>query len=118
MENRIQVNGKWYVLESEIKKTFEFDPIYTREILIETNSFVMEFSVHEIDSVFKYPTISFFNKINGVQDYWENEDWILGILKRAEKSLNEMKDLSNEAKEALILIIDLAYEKGYLENYM
>lgn len=31
MENRIQVKGKWYVLESEIKKeTFKFDPIYTR----------------------------------------------------------------------------------------
>lgn len=119
MENRIQVKGKWYVLESEIKKeTFKFDPIYTRQILIETDNFSMEFSVHEIDSIFKYPIISFHNKIADIKDYWDNENWILGIYKKNKESFYEIKDLSDEVKEALILIVDLAYEKGYLENYI
>lgn len=115
MENRIQVNGKWYVLESKIKKeTFKFDPIHTRQILIETDIFAMEFSVHEEDSVFGLPMISFHNKKTGFQDLWDNENWILGIYNKNEESFDEIKDLSNETKEALILIVDLAYKKGYL----
>lgn len=115
MENRIQVNGKWYVLESKIKKeTFKFDPIHTRQILIETNNFVIEFSVQEVGSVLKYPMISFHNKKTGFQYLWENENWILGIYNKNKESFDEIKDLSNETKEALILIVDLAYKKGYL----
>jgi hypothetical protein len=138
MENRIQINGVWYVREDSqpTEETFEdiqpieetFEDIQVAQALecgYETGDYCWTASrMYKDDGETFYPgiDIKFTDKTSGnretwVEDYWDNETWILGVYCNDPESMVEAKEAMNEKgiKDFRNFIHKLI-QMGWLEN--
>ena len=131
MENRIQINGVWYVREDSqsAEETFEdIQVIQTLECLYETDDYCWEASrMYKDDGKTFYPgiNIKFTDKTyktpgdreDWIEDYWDNDTWILGVYHNEPSSMPEAKQAMNEKgiKDFRNFIHKLI-QMGWLEN--
>ena len=131
MENRIQINGVWYVREDSqpAEETFEdIQVIQTLECLYETDDYCWEASrMYKDDGKTFYPgiDIKFTDKTyktpgdreDWIEDYWDNDTWILGVYHNEPSSMPEAKQAMNEKgiKDFRNFIHKLI-QMGWLEN--
>jgi hypothetical protein len=85
-EDRIQINGTWYVKEEEQPQTEPQDLIYTQQCLLELDDCMFEasrmYSDYNNEIFFKDTVdIKYTNKITKESDYWDNVTWIKGLFK-------------------------------------
>ena len=131
MENRIEINGVWYVREDAITDSLdhleaeEMDLTFSEECCYETDkySFVASRIRRDGSSEF-YPdiTITFTDKRSGnrdtwKEDYWDNNNWFKGILEgKAESiaSLDEETELCSQGKRQLKGFLNRLVEEGWL----
>ena len=125
MENRIQINGDWYVKEEELDKVeptlSQLDPGTRYDGLVfESNLYAFDCTrIYDEDGhLYKVGNVSikFTNKskYSGLgneetQEYWDNEDWMNGILANDQDAITEaMESLCPqgfaELKEVLITL--------------
>ena len=119
MENRIEVNGEWYVKESSISAKenttalIEVDDIIKGKIsLWENDSFCFE-GFHNIDTGI-LESIEFTDKRNQSHpfteiEYWDNELWFKRVIDLDEGVFEEFDEGDTELIEAIKAFINLAY---------
>lgn len=111
MENKIQINGVWYVREDSIAPTtntkeqvFNPDNVTNFEACVyETDDYCWEASrIRKDDGTFyKDVHIEFKDKTvdnwrSKESEYWDGNSWLLGVLQSNPESLEEARDCMNE----------------------
>ena len=131
MENRIQINGVWYVREDSqpAEETFEdIQVIQSLECVYETSDYCWAASrMYKDDGKTFYPgiDIKFTDKTyktsgdreDWIEDYWDNDTWILGVYRNEPSSMLDAKEAMNEKgiKDFRNFIHKLI-QMGWLEN--
>jgi len=131
MENRIEINGVWYVREDATPETIyhleaeEMNLIFSEECSYETDKYCFVASRMRRDGGDEfYPDIDieFTDKRSGDRDtwkeeYWDNNNWFKGILEgKAEStvSLDEETDICPQGKRQLKGFLNRLVEEGWL----
>ncbi len=82
MENRIQINGKWYVLEDSIKQK-NMDLIDARSCIYETDDYCFQ-----ADVIYKDDLKTLYNDVGITvkykneekeEEYWDGQGWLWSI---------------------------------------
>ena len=119
--NRILINGIWYVPENsqdvvviepdrEECYTVENSDFYFKAIRIfdqEENSFFDNIDIHFID---KRP-----NKPKQ-QDTWDNNDWMIRILKNDNASMEDLPDIGRSGLATLKAFLQFLVDKDWLKT--
>lgn len=123
MENKIQINGEWYIKESSIAAKenttalIEEDDIIKGKLsLWENDSFCFE-GFHNIDTGV-LESIEFTDKRNQTYpftevDYWDNEAWFQRVIDLEESVFEEFDEGDTELIEAIKAFINIV-DKLYL----
>lgn len=131
MENRIEINGVWYVREDAINDALdhleedEVELIFSKECLYETDNYCFVASkIRKDDSEESYQdtSITVKEKINGDQDswkeeYWDNDSWFKGILEgnpESIQSLNNDTTLCEQGKREFKSFLHTLKKEGWL----
>lgn len=118
--NRIQINGIWYVPENsqdvvvidpdrEECYTVENSDFYFKAIRLfdqEQNSFFDDIDIHFID---KRP-----NKPKD-QEIWDSNDWMIGVLKGDDASMEELPDIGRSGLATLKAFLQFLVDKDWLK---
>ena len=106
MENRIEINGVWYIREDAINDSLdilyeeEMDLTWTEECIYENNDYCFVASrIKKDDSEEFYDTIDikftdkrYHGKTEFVDDHWDNISWFRGILENNPESLEHLRE--------------------------
>jgi len=131
MENRIEINGVWYVREDAITDPLdhleaeEMELTFSEECCYETDKYCFVASRMRKDGGDEfYPdiTIEFTDKRSGNRDtwkeeYWDNNNWFRGILygnSDSIESLDEETNLCPQGKRQLKGFLNRLVEEGWL----
>ena len=132
MENRIEINGVWYIREDAITdpldhlESEEMDLTFSEECCYESDkySFVASRIRGDGSSGEFYPDIAieFTDKRSGDRDtwkeeYWDNNNWFKGILygnSDSIESLDEETDLCPQGKRQFKRFLNRLVEEGWL----
>jgi hypothetical protein len=119
--DRIQINGIWYVPENsqdvvviepdrEECYTIENSDFYLKAIRFfdqENNSFFDDIDIHFIDKRYNKPKD---------QETWDNNDWMIGVLKGDEASMAELPDIGGSGLATLRAFLKYLVEKDWLKT--
>ena len=132
MENRIEINGVWYVREDAITDSIdhleaeEMELIFSEECSYETDKYCFVASRIRRDgsSGEFYPDIAieFTDKRSGdidtwKEEHWDNNNWFRGILygnSDSIESLDEETDICPQGKRQLKGFLNRLVEEGWL----
>jgi hypothetical protein len=121
MENRIEINGVWYVKEAT-KKHIELDPTHFDGCVVENEEFCMEATrifrndgTPYDDSV----TIECTDKRSSDRkdwetEHWDNNEWLRGVLKNNPESMKELPDMGIDNIQFLQTFLQYLTDKGWL----
>ena len=121
-EDRIQINGTWYVKEEEQPQTEPQDLIYTQQCLLELDNCMFEASRMYADynnEIFFKDTvdIKYTNKITKSSDYWDNGEWMKQLFDGDKEALDQVSDMLNKSEiTQLKVFIGTLIENNWL-NY-
>ena len=125
MEDRIEVNGVWYIKEDVAASKFEKVTISELEPGIRYDGFVFESNLYAFDCTriydedgnlykdgnvcIKFTDKSVVNAIKEYQEHWDNVDWMNGIIENEVEAIEEaMESLCSqgfvELKEVLSVL--------------
>ena len=99
-KNRIQIDGVWYVRETDTPKTITIDPsnlTRTQTLTYENDNYCWEaIRIYKDDGESFYDSVDvqFTDKRTKPwkEDYWESNPWLIGVLEGNEESLIEARD--------------------------
>jgi hypothetical protein len=124
MEDRIELNGVWYVREdSVIDKTtpVEVDPTYYIGAVVETDTACFEFSVLTNEkNVMRNDTqsITYTKKVGDrkdwVEDILDNPSWLRDLAERGDYNISEPELPTGRDKEVLVIFLRELIYKGML----
>jgi len=101
MQDRIQINGVWYVRELEEKEK-AITPLYYRGCLYETDDYIWDCVIHEEgegESAVPFDVeIKFIDKHlePWKEEHWDHLSWIKGVLENNPDSMSEARLSMNE----------------------
>ena len=101
-ENRIQINGEWYVKESTItdKKVEIEDSDITRfeGAVYENENYCWEATkIYRNDgTLYEGVTIKFTVKITGKIEYWDNDDWMVRVHENEAAAMETARESMND----------------------
>ena len=126
--DRIKINGVWYVPEDTSKKVEDISILASERV--ENDSIHYEGIFWEDDQILLDSTIlkgggdnmisiKYFNKHTKVQDYWDNNIWLLEVYDEKEESIKILKEDETFRDpyyyNILINFLDLLIEKKFLK---
>jgi hypothetical protein len=125
MENRIQVNGEWYVKELITTPPVKLDLTYFEGCVYENDKYCFE-----VTRIYKdYDKVEFYSDCIGIkftdkrthprkEDYWDSVGWLRGIFDNDRASIDEALEVMDEdgIKELKALVGELI-EKGWIKYY-
>ena len=131
MENKIEINGVWYVREDIINDSLdhlemeEIDLTFSEECCFESREYCFVASRTKKDNCEEFYEdidVKFTDKRSGDRDtwkeeYWDNNNWLKGILEgKAESivSLDEETDICPQGKRQLKGFLNKLVEEGWL----
>jgi len=121
-EDRIQINGTWYVKEEMPTQTEPQYLIYTQQCLLELDYCMFEairiYSDYN-NNVFygSGVDIKYTNKQTKVEDCWDNNEWMKRLYDGDRETFNEASDTLNKFEiEQLRMFIGTLIENKWL-NY-
>ena len=128
MENRILINGEWYVKESDIQKTEPVHPISVET----TDSLISEYqfgdyrwksqrlyrnsSVEDFYPGFYIEFIDFGanGHWNEVTEFWDNSIWFARLLVRDSDAFAEAREsMSDEGIKHFIAFLEVLHKRGW-----
>ena len=121
-ENRIQINGTWYVKEEIPAQTEPQDLLYTQHCLLELDYCMFEasrmYSDYNNEIFLKNSVdIKYTNKLTKESDYWDNGEWMRQLFDGNKEALDGVSDILNKSEIAqLKVFIGTLIENGWL-NY-
>lgn len=124
MENRILINGEWYVRESTITETpivvTSDDCTFSQSVVYETETSCWEASriYHswEADNLYDDFAIEYTNKVKWANDrndrsaieYWDNPTWLRGVMEENPDSVKIAQEILSPR--------DLQYLQAFLRK--
>ena len=123
MKDRIEINGIWYVKEDQIDQE-ELDLDFTSfdGRVYESNLYSFEESRTHNDDGKPYPGcwVEFTDKRTTPfkEDFWDNENWFLGVLDEDPNSMVDLKDMCCEQgiREFKHILNDLVKDGWIVKN--
>lgn len=122
--NRIQIDGVWYVKENTIKKPkIELYPTHFEGCVVENNDFCFEATrIFKDDGTPYEDSVSiertdkrFENRKDWIVEHWDSTSWMRGILNNNADSWKELPDMGkNENTEFLQAFLQFLTDKGWL----
>ena len=122
MENEMNINGEVWVKKSSLKENIEeydFDPVYSKEILIETDNYVFTASVlaNEDFTGSSMVSLEIDDKSDKEKDHWYNHTFLKSISNESGPGYNYLcGKFSGEGKAAILKICKIIDEKGWLDE--
>lgn len=129
MEDRILINGVWYVRESDSNQSEdqdeEFEITWTKNCLFENQNYYWEASrmIDEYDDYVYDNKIDFCIKFTDKTtkpwktDIWDNPTWVLGVYGGNPESMKEaMKDMDEQGIKDFRKFIKFLIEKEWLST--
>ena len=132
MEDRIQINGVWYVKEEELDTVEYVKPTISQlEPGIKYDGFVFESNLYAFDCTriydedgnlykdgnvcIKFTDKSIIHDIDKSQEHWDNVDWMCGILENEVEAIDEaMESLCSQGLIELKEVVKELVEKGWI----
>jgi len=136
MNDRIEINGVWYVREDTINNPSdslvlaeeEMNLTFSEECCYETDKYcfvasrIRKDTFRENDEFYPDISITFTDKRIGDRDtwkeeYWDNNNWFKGILEgnpESVKSLDEETELCKEGKRQFKGFLNRLVEEGWI----
>ena len=106
MENRIQINGTWYVKEDSIPQPTPMAPKFDAALATHFEGYVYETDEYcwEATRIYKdgdmgfYEGISieFTNKNTKEVEYWDNDSWMKNVLHKDEEAVEGARESMND----------------------
>jgi hypothetical protein len=106
MENRIQINGTWYVKEDSIPQPAPMAPKFDAALAIHFEGYVYETDEYcwKVTRIYKdgdmglYDGISikFTNKITKKVEYWDNDSWMKNVLRNVQEAVEGARESMND----------------------
>jgi hypothetical protein len=97
MENRIKINGEWYVREAnfDVKERKPIEPIMYRGCSVETDDYLWEV---EILDKYSAVGVSFTDKTvdPNIKEHWDNDVWLIGVRDGNPESIRLAKQVMND----------------------
>lgn len=119
--NRIQINGVWYVKEDTIKKpTIELEPTKFEGYVVENRDYCFEATRIFRDDGTPYESINIEvttkkgKRKNWTTDHWDNNVWMIGILKNDEDAWKELPKMSQDNILFLQAFLQFLKDKKWL----
>ena len=99
MQDRIQINGVWYVREDISEEQKDIEVTYSMSCHYETDDYFWEATrLMKDDEISYYPDIDikFTDKRNKPwkEEYWDNNTWMVGVM-------NDDPDAMKDARETM-----------------
>lgn len=126
MEDRILINGVWYVRESlSNEQSEEIDVLWTKKCLLETTNYCWEASrmINEYDDYSYDNRIDFHIEFTDKTvspwktDAWDNPTWVLGVYGGNPESMKEArKEMDEQGIKDFRKFIKLLIEKEWLST--
>ena len=120
MEDRIKINGEWYIRENASKKVDKDIISYSAIEITNHKKWKVEATVLGVDNQEKsMPSIELYQYTDGdftVVEYMDNESWIYNVAIRDKEALNELRDQDEDIKEAIITLCDKMKELGWVKK--
>lgn len=131
MENKIQINGVWYVREDSISKTqpensIHIDSTMSQHLIFETDECCFNVSrIYRDDEETFYDGVSIeftdkrpADREDWKEEYWDNDTWMIGVLQNDEGSLKEAREsLSNKGISELKYVIRQLIKRGWIKTF-
>jgi hypothetical protein len=130
MENRIQINGVWYVKEDQTPTTavsYEIDEdklTYSQSCVYENDKYCFEakrlFKNYDSDEIYTdIVDIEFTDKRgskgNWITEHWDGMGWFNGVLERNHGSIETAREsMCFEGVETFISFLKILKNKGWL----
>ena len=119
MEDRILINGIWYVKEEQsVPEEPIIDMYGYLGFTCETDDYTFEakrFYKDDHETFFHGISITFTDKIQNNTDFWDNNSWMNGILENDPYSLEEARFSMNEKGiSAFKVFLKRLKDKGWL----
>ena len=110
VDDRIKIGDVWYVKEDQTTKAKAKEPfeiIYSKEMQITVDEFILVASVLGKDDKFAMPMIE-KRPIDGeiMLECMDNEDWLLGVAERGDESIGLLDKDTPELNRAIITLCD------------
>ena len=125
MENRIQVNGKWYVLEDSIKQK-NIDVTDVRSCVYENDDYCFQADViYKDDLETLYDDVSITVKYKNEEkeeEYWDGHSWLWNIYQNKQDYQNLHQDdlienlLNENGVEDFRAFLGILVERQWLKN--
>ena len=131
MENRIQINGTWYVKEDSIPQPAPMAPKFDAALATHFEGYVYETDEYcwEATRIYKdgnkefydgtwYEGISikFTNKITKEVEYWDNDSWMKNVLRNVQEALDgAMESMNDDGIATFKLFIHFLMCQGWLK---
>ena len=119
MQNRIQIDGVWYIREQQ-EPEVEIDIMRSEVRAIESDKYVFEVSRLEISGepgiYYDGIDIKFTDKREKpwVIDHWDNVTWMIGVSKNHPPSLAELSHLCPQGVAELQALLKELIKEGWL----
>lgn len=115
-KDRIQINGVWYVREDTIDN--EYNIVCFEGMTTENNEYCFEATrIMRDDGETFFPgvDVKFTNKTSGETEYWDNDEWLIGVLEDNSNSIRlALESLNDEGLRLFKQLLNKAKEKGWL----
>lgn len=117
-QDRIQINGVWYVKEDQAQEPIKLDPSEFKGIVVENEDFCFEAT-----TTFKYNGDSYDHiDINFTdkrvkpwkEELWDNNAWMRGVLNNNPESLKALPDIGSDGIRYLQAFLKHLTEKQWL----
>jgi hypothetical protein len=106
MENRIQINGTWYVKEDSIPQPAPMAPKFDAALATHFEGYVYETDEYcwKVTRIYKDGDmglyegidIEFTNKSTKEVEYWDNESWFKNVLRNVQEALEGARESMND----------------------
>jgi hypothetical protein len=120
-KNRIQINGVWYVREDQVLiDQVELDPTGFEGYVVENSQVCFEATRIKKDEDGYYDdidvkcTIKKGDRKDWIEDHWDNNSWMLGILNNNPDSHKELPDMGGENILFLQAFLQFLKDKEWL----
>jgi len=119
-KNRIQIDGVWYVKEDTIDygPEKELDVTCFEGMVTEDDNYCFEANrIMRDDGETFYPGVSikFTNKTSNKIEYWDSDEWLIGVLEANQDSIESVsEDLNDEGIRIFRQFVSKIKERGWL----
>ena len=126
MKNRIEIDGVWYTREDnttpEVKPRLE-PSIAFEGLVFESDLYCFEATrLRDDDGEFydkecsiKFTDKSIIHDIDKFQEYWDNAEWMIGILNNDPEAIEEaLESLCSQGIEEFRVVVKELAEKGWI----